>query len=246
MKWFMIFIAVCDKDVYFRKRLTKLINVYMTWKKTLWNEQFQINIYESVEQYWENENFQQVTDILFLGIEMHGMDGITFKNKLLHDKIKTKIIFVTNHTELVYKAFGPNVYAFLTKPLEKNKLYNYLDIIYKDIFYERTGKMLSEEDEKCSAIFWIKADGKYSSFKEADKILFSDCSLKDWEELLKSKDFFRIHKSYLINLEKILYVEESVLLRNGDRIPIARRKRKDFLDAYQKYYEKFKIYDFKK
>jgi two-component system LytT family response regulator len=63
-------------------------------------------------------------------------------------------------------------------------------------------------------------------------------SLKEYQEMLSDQGFFRVHKSYLINLAHILRFEKAeggyVVMSNGDKVPVSSRKREELLTLFDK------------
>lgn len=60
--------------------------------------------------------------------------------------------------------------------------------------------------------------------------------LGNLEKKIEDPRFLRCHQSFLVNMDHITDVEEEFLLRNGERVPIRVRGRKDVLDAYNRYF----------
>lgn len=233
----MLRVAVCEDDPISREILLAMIRKY--WKqKSKEQEALQISSYTDGKNYKEHWNIGKEVDILLLDIEMEIMDGILLKEFLEHQNSKTKILFITEHMEVMQEAFGANVYGFLLKPVEEKKLFFYLDKIFRHIFYEMEEVLIDREGKysyKICEIFWIKADGRYSKVRLKKNEIFSDRSLTTWEEELERFSFFRIHKSYLVNFKQVSQIGDEVVFSNGDRLLVARRKRKNLKEAYKKF-----------
>ena len=86
-------------------------------------------------------------------------------------------------------------------------------------------------------LFIVKADGPYTRFflKQADKIVTSK-HLKEYEDLLSGYSFFRIHKSYLVNLQEIQkYIRGDgghLIMSNGAALSVSKQRKDDFLHIY--------------
>ena len=108
-------IGICDDSVNDMKQIKE------TCTECLKNECENIEIitFSSAEEFLESD---KIIDILILDIEMDGMSGIELKNYLQRKEIKTMIIFVTDHDELVLSAFGMNVFGFAMKKMINNQL----------------------------------------------------------------------------------------------------------------------------
>lgn len=88
---------------------------------------------------------------------------------------------------------------------------------------------------KSSDIELLTANGRYSFISLQEERMFSDKSLSDWERELNNDKFVRIHKSYIINLDYIKAIGNSVTLQNGMDVPLARRRKKEFEEKYKNF-----------
>ena len=102
-------IAVCDDQVIYREELIKQC-------KTILNENTYYGCFDSGECLLHAE---EEFDLLFLDIEMTGMDGIQVKDILEQKQSSMKIIFLTSHEERMIEAFGNHVIGFLKKPIQR-------------------------------------------------------------------------------------------------------------------------------
>ena len=84
-------------------------------------------------------------------------------------------------------------------------------------------------------IFYFASDKKYSRLVGKMGEYFCDMGLQQLEEALGKKSFFRCHKSYLVNLGNVSEINKSVLLKNGESIPVSRRRVKELKEAYLAY-----------
>jgi|TARA_B110000014_G_C19578875_1_gene307979 two-component system LytT family response regulator len=88
-------------------------------------------------------------------------------------------------------------------------------------------------------ILYLKSDGSYTEFFLEDRKITSSKNIGVYEKKL-SINFFRIHHSYIVNLEKIKYICKvngvSCYLDNNKTIPVSRRKKKDLINFINKIY----------
>jgi len=194
-------------------------------------------------------------DCIFLDIEMPEMDGFQLLNNLKYKNFD--LIFTTAFDNYAIRAFKANAIDYLLKPIDtddllasvakiknnkdKNTLGLDLEHILKSIVPAKTKKKVPlafsgktvfvNSDE----IMYCKSDGNYTEifFKEQKKEVLSK-KLKDVELLLKSENFFRVHKSYLVNVKCIKEFVKSdghyLVLENNVTIPVARLKKNELLD----------------
>jgi len=197
---------------------------------------------------------QEHPDIVFLDIQMNNETGFDLLSKIAD--INFEIIFVTAYSEFAVKAFKFSAIDYLLKPIDIEELKNAV----KKVEGKKLGqissrlKVLQENlvvpvanDSrialpsqqglafvKVNDIFYCKASSNYTIFYTADNKHYMVCkTLKEYEELL-GHNFFRIHNSYLVNLNAIKnYVKGDggyVVLNNNVTLEVSKRKRGDFLE----------------
>lgn len=226
----------------------------LTWELTNFNEDIEIvNTFTSPEKALLFLNDYE-PDCLFLDIQMPSMDGFQFLDKLNNRDIA--VVFTTAYDEFAIKALKREALDYLLKPIDSDDLTETLNKIKKfrsrtinsdkleNILIEFNAKnnqkkiTISTEGKliflKLEDILFIESDGNYSTLFLTDnqKILVTK-KLKEVDNLLPSNGFFRIHNSYIINLNKIkefLKTEGYVVMESGHKIPVARQRKSDFLE----------------
>lgn len=193
-------------------------------------------------------------DCLFLDIEMPTMDGFQFIQKLKNKDFP--VVITTAYNQYAIKALKNEAIDYLLKPIDsddlkdtiiKIKKYNSRNYtadrlekilvnfsansIDKKILINTDGKLLFLDSEE---ILYAESDGNYSTIflTDGQKIVLTK-KLKEVNELLPEDSFFRIHNSYIINLNKIkefLKTDGYVVLKSNHKIPVSRQKKSDFLD----------------
>lgn len=195
-------------------------------------------------------------DILFLDIEMPGMNGFELLGAL--DEINFAIVFTTAYDEFAIRAFKVSAFDYLLKPIEKEELVAVIrkfrssqtatdpdsqlmllkQLIVQPTRLSRVALPTFEGLEMVQAdhIVRCEADNNYTHIilEVGRKILVSK-TLKDIEDLLKGHQFHRIHYSHLINLNKIeRYVKGDggyVIMDDGATVNVSRSKKESFLRA---------------
>jgi len=194
-------------------------------------------------------------DLVFLDVEL--TDGMSFDILTKLEKRDFEIIFITAFNHYAVKAFRFAAIDYLLKPLNsvdlkdavlkavekrnQNNLQQRIDILLKNLLTPPphlkhialpTLEGLNFID--INDILKIEADGSYSVFylKGNGKIMVSK-SIKDYEDLLESDNFFRIHHSFIINLLEVKkYVKGSggyVIMSDNSHVDVSIRKKEEFL-----------------
>lgn len=198
-------------------------------------------------------------DLLILDVEL--TDGTAFDLLDQLKEYKGQLIFVTAYGHYALEAIKFCALDYLMKPISiidlemavkrivnesEKKISSYYQIseLIKNFEikkYNRKIAITSHENirfVKVKHIIRCESEGNYTWIytQKGDKII-STRILKDYESLLESNGFFRIHKQHLINLHLIKeYVKGdsgSVIMHNGDELMVSRRKRNEFLDAME-------------
>ena len=130
-------VAICDDIEIYREYVEELCQRYFG------NDLECVNCFSSGEDLL---NTKEAFDLLFLDIEMPGVDGISVKNHYEMVQKDVLIIFLTSHKERIREAFGKNVFAFLDKPLEWEVFVKTMDKVClyfrpKTVGIESCGKM---------------------------------------------------------------------------------------------------------
>jgi two-component system LytT family response regulator len=169
---------------------------------------------------------KETIDLIFLDIKMPDISGLDFFNSLTK---KPMVIFTTAYTEHAVTSFEMDAVDYLLKPFSLarfikgcNKafeLYSFrnaspsADHIYVKTGYEQV-KVLFED------ILYLEAAGNYVSFVLKDKTLLSRLTFSEAENLLPSDQFIRIHRSYIVAVNKIDKLERHQVTIRKLSIPV--------------------------
>ena len=190
--------------------------------------------------------------ILFLDIQMRSQDGLLTAGNLLNMEHPPQVIFCTGFSEYAAKAFELNAVDYILKPYSIDRVRsalakvrnNYQRIQTLPVAVQRAEKICVWSKDRIivlppDKITFAKADEKRQIllFTEQGNY-YSKLALKDLEEILIKHRFFRTHKSYLVNLDKIREIVPwfnntyVLVLENcaETNIPVARHYLKAFND----------------
>lgn len=150
-------------------------------------------------------------DLVFLDIQMPNMTGLELANKILESEPKTFIIFQTAYDEYAIEAFKTGGVDYILKPTTKETIENSINRVKKYLRTRPHGdnkKIMGKRGNKIylielDDIYYIKADldEVIVKIKEAD--VYVRKKIGQMEQLLSSKNFFRIHRSIIVNVDKI-------------------------------------------
>jgi two-component system LytT family response regulator len=196
---------------------------------------------EAIEYLSHHSNF---IDLIFLDIQMPLMNGFEFLERFTHRNFE--VIFITAYDGYAIKAIKESALDYILKPVDQDELKQALQkVIAKK--RDEAQSTLTPQFNKVSIplenklkfldpkeILYCQSDGNYTKIITLlGETLMVSKTLKHIESLLPEVLFFRIHQSYLINIEKVTAYDRStnyVMLNNNKELPVARSKRNEFLD----------------
>lgn len=167
-------------------------------------------------------------DLIFLDIQMPDLTGM--------DLIKTVenlplVIFTTSHAEYAVEAFEHRVTDFLTKPIEFPRLLKAVDYAKEQLATDGDTKQMRELFIKVDGryvrlnlddVLYIESLGDYVTFRtEKDKYVVHS-TLKNIDEKIKNDHFLKVHRSYIVNLSKVVDIEETNMVIHDKVVPISR------------------------
>jgi DNA-binding LytR/AlgR family response regulator len=173
----------------------------------------------------------QPVDLLLLDIEMPGMSGLELTKNL--GSIRPLIIFISSKREYAADAFEMNVVDYLVKPVTTAR---FLQAIEKarELAQSNTEEVKLKEDEfifirdsnivrrlRLDNILYAEAMGDYVKLYTPEKFYAVHTTLRTVEERLPASRFLRVHRSYLVALNKIDTLDGGSLVVNGKPLPVA-------------------------
>ncbi|GAB4278579.1 MAG: LytTR family DNA-binding domain-containing protein [Coriobacteriia bacterium] len=178
-------------------------------------------------------------DVVFLDIDMPGLDGVQMAEVLTTLDRRPDVVFVTAHGEHAVKAFEVAAVDYLMKPVELERLKQTIERLrpiegavgarVERIPVEKSGKkLLLQADE----IFYIMAKDDYTYLHTDKERYLSTMSLAALEKRLEPNGFFRVHRRFLVNLgvvKEVVPMYGGTLLLTlsdpaGTQVPVSRRR----------------------
>jgi len=179
-------------------------------------------------------------DLIFLDIEMPILSGFDLLDDLT---AKPQIIFVTGKTKYAFKAFDYDAIDYLRKPISKER---FLNAVHKAVtnYKLKNEEGFDEEDFifvksnlKKRKVFlnelrYIEALGDYVKMVTEHDSLVVLSTMKAFEALLPKDRFLRIHKSYIVNLDKVIRYNSKVIELEKEELPLSRNRKTDLVQAF--------------
>ena len=227
-------IAVCDDEELFRIEFKAVLD------KLLINSEYDIDTFSDGENLYR-AFLSSPYDLVFLDIEMPGIDGITLAKRLRADSENVIIVFLTSHIEYALEGYEVNALRYLTKPVDTTKLREVLR--YIDDRKKKSSQIMIKEDGEeiiidLNDILYMEAMDKNVRIVTSVKEYITRYNIGDYEEELKNNGFFRIHRGYLISLSRVRKItNNAVILDNDVSLPVSRSNMRALKDALYAYVE---------
>lgn len=237
-------IGVCDDEMTARQEVRRLCELYFGGQKTE-HVSIEFESGEEVLSYSMKQNSAPI-DLLFLDVEMEGLDGIRLKEQLLRQRKIERIVFVTSHKDKVFDAFGQKTIGFIPKPPTYELVEKMLTIVREErrenvelIFAGYNGE---QHCIRLGEIAYFKAAGSYTevysyvSNGEGIECFVVSKKIGEVERSLSAYPVLRVHKSFLVNLVNVVSVREIITVRNiEEKIPVGRKYKEQIKMVYASY-----------
>ena len=181
---------------------------------------------------------KETIDLIFLDVEMPKMTGLEFLKSL---EKRPLIILITAKTDYAVEAFEYNVVDYLVTPIKEERFIkalnraqelfessqNTIEISNKDFIFIRDKNILTKI--KTSDIFYIQALGDYVTIHTSAKKYTVRLNLRIAESKLPPERFVRVHRSYIVAIDKVDSMEENTVYVDKTPIPVGDMYRSAFL-----------------
>ena len=244
----MINCIIVDDEVRSRDALSKLLGKYCP----------DVNIIDKAENIETARDLilKNQPDLVFLDIEMPNGNGLELLSQFKN--INFSVIFITAHEGYAIKAFRYSAIDYITKPIDYrvlleavNKFKQKQKIELKQQRFELLLENISNNPRQfnrvaipnltgfelinISEIMYCEGDGNYTKIHLLNNAqILSSKTLKYFDDLLPPETFFRIHKSYLVNINLIDSYQRTdgnrVIMKNKSVLEVSERNRKEFLN----------------
>lgn len=205
-----------------------------------------INNYENAEQFLFDYDDEKSFDVLFVDIQMSGMNGMDMAKKVREKDKNVSLVFTTGITDFIQEGYEVEAMRYLIKPLKEEKVYECLEKVMSKKKTESYIIVHTDEETlklNTASVNYIEARG-HRCIVSLDKntckgqnIIEIREGMSEVEKLLSEGDFIKSHRSYICRIGSIFRIEKAdIVFDDGSSVPVSRRMYENVNKAFIKYF----------
>ena len=235
----MIKIAFCDDDMEVLHQMNELLDRYRVER----NEDITYAAFQSPFELLTEIEKGIRPDILFLDVVMPGQNGMDVAKEIRQYETNMKIIFLTSSPEFAVESYSVGAYFYQLKPIWEESFFRLMDSVRAECEKKKKNSLILRSKDGITRIDlqqleYCEVLGRKLLFHlENGAVLESAGSLDDLAgQLMQYSNFFRPHRSFLVNMEYIQNISSrSIKMVNDAEIPIPHGKCSEIKNTYMEY-----------
>lgn len=235
----MIKIAFCDDDMEVLHQMNELLDRYQVER----NEDITYAAFQSPFELLTEIEKGIRPDILFLDVVMPGQNGMDVAKEIRQYDMNMKIIFLTSSPEFAVESYSVGAYFYQLKPIWEESFFRLMDAVLAECEKKKKNSLILRSKDGITRIDlqqleYCEVLGRKLLFHlENGAVLESAGSLDDLAgQLMQYSNFFRPHRSFLVNMEYIQNISSrSIKMVNDAVIPIPHGKCSEIKNTYMEY-----------
>lgn len=235
----MIKIAFCDDDMEVLHQMNELLDRYRVER----NEDITYAAFQSPFELLTEIEKGIRPDILFLDVVMPGQTGMDVAKEIRQYDTNMKIIFLTSSPEFAVESYSVGAYFYQLKPIWEESFFRLMDAVLAECEKKKKNSLILRSKDGITRIDlqqleYCEVLGRKLLFHLEDgAVLESAGSLDDLAgQLMQYSNFFRPHRSFLVNMEYIQNISSrSIKMVNDAEIPIPHGKCSEIKNTYMEY-----------
>ena len=235
----MIKIAFCDDDMEVLHQMNELLDRYRVER----NEDITYAAFQSTFELLTEIEKGIRPDILFLDVVMPGQNGMDVAKEIRQYDTNMKIIFLTSSPEFAVESYSVGAYFYQLKPIWEESFFRLMDAVLAECEKKKKNSLILRSKDGITRIDlqqleYCEVLGRKLLFHlENGAVLESAGSLDDLAgQLMQYSNFFRPHRSFLVNMEYIQNISSrSIKMVNDAEIPIPHGKCSEIKNTYMEY-----------
>lgn len=235
----MIKIAFCDDDMEVLHQMNELLDRYRVER----NEDITYAAFQSPFELLTEIEKGIRPDILFLDVVMPGQNGMDVAKEIRQYDTNMKIIFLTSSPEFAVESYSVGAYFYQLKPIWEESFFRLMDAVLAECEKKKKNSLILRSKDGITRIDlqqleYCEVLGRKLLFHlQNGAVMESAGSLDDLAgQLMQYSNFFRPHRSFLVNMEYIQNISSrSIKMVNDAEIPIPHGKCSEIKNTYMEY-----------
>ncbi|MBR2885761.1 MAG: response regulator transcription factor [Clostridia bacterium] len=232
-------ICICDDDSFTKREIRSLLENFAESE-----DGFDVSDFSCGEDLIEYYNSGNGFDIVFLDIEMKGMNGIEAAESIKCIAPETIIIFVSSHSSYVFDAFRIEALHFLVKPIKEKEFAEVFTRAMKKYTTVNASVVLKWESTRnkirISNISYVEGYRRHLSVHTANGVYEAVGKISEIYDALRPHGFVRVHQGFIVNMNYIKnFNTNEVELTDGSKVAVSVRKKQEALKAYDIFIRKW-------
>lgn len=232
-------ILFCDDNTEILQQLQRYVREFF---RELGGKQPEYASYSSGDDLLRHETY---ADIAFLDVEMPGRSGIYVGDQLKDFNPHIKIMIITAYPDYLDEAMRFQVYRYLSKPIDKNRLFrNLKDAVYQYNMDTKEIPIPTQDGivvRPAEQIICVESLKRKAVLLTTEQTFQTTRGIKEWREVLTLPCFYFPYRSFIINMKYVTEIKKDLILLTCGKVKkeayLSRRKYQDFCDTYLLYLE---------
>lgn len=227
-------IAICEDEKIFAEKLSEELDKLLSDKKI----EHEIVYFREGNLLVKKLKDKFTPDLLFMDIQLEDEDGVDIMREIRSMNINTPTVFLTSMEERIADGYDVSAFHFLFKKDYSEKLPALLERFIKEKYQENqiiikpSGTLLKI---KLTDIYYVEPDKRNTSIHLKEESYIENESIQNFAKKLSKEAFIEAYHSVYVNLDHIDRVnQDTLILDNGQSLPVSRRKRKELMMAIMK------------
>ena len=226
-------IAVCDDETEFLDQFTvQLTEIFST-------EQNLIHTYQSGRELFYALDHGKTYDVFFIDIQIAGENGITLAQQLYIKQKESILIYISAMEQYVFQPFQTELFSFIRKEKMRKDLQEMMPELQKEWIRRKRKVVLQAYNQMfcldAQKVLYVERQNKYSIIRMEKESIQLRYKISEIEQIWKDQGFLRIHKEYLVNVNRICKIGQEDLVLDGQIcLPVSHSKRREVREAFVK------------
>lgn len=234
----MFKIAICD-DEETSLRLNKALTEKILSENGIEYEIVTFSDMRTMTESLTKLTVAQPFNVLLSDILATDMNGIEAAEKLRQLGEQLDIIFISSTAEYALEGYRVQALRYIQKPVDIEKLREAIMLSYHK-YSCKEGIAVSVEGKSVNISFeeisYMESSGRDIEIHVDGKVLTTHIKISDMEKMLPQKDYFRCHRSYIVNMNYVESIERyQITMKDGDYVPVSQQLYAETKNRYLKY-----------